>query len=360
VIELRVGASALRGWTSVSVVAGLEQVCRDFQFTINGPLADEQGLRVTQPCSVWSDPDEVARGYLETVNDVAGPQELTRAFGGRSRTCDAVDCSALPGSRANMRLVDLFRAIVGEHDVPIVFDAPEASLRIPRHRVTLGDTIHDEIGKLARERGFLVTDDGAGQLLIVRAGAGGRAATDIRMGANVLRRDGAWDVSGRYSVVQVKGQSFSSLEVEADATGSSEDPGVGRHRLLIIKPEKPVDREGALARARHEAITRAGKSVRGAYTLRGWRQTDGTLWRPNQIARVYDEAAGFDGTELLVVSVTYTLDDQGEKASLVLAPQSGFASLAPQKPIGAGVGRWFDGAEAVRDQRAGVLQRGHP
>ena len=360
-VELRAGSQALRGWTSVSITAGIEQACRSFAFTVTGPLADEQGLRVGQACSVWDGGDELVRGYLEGVDSSLSATSRTRSFSGRSKTCDAVDCSAAPASRPGLRFVDLVRALVGSHDVQVVFDdATAAALVIPRHRVTLGETIFDEVDKLARERGFLVTDDGAGRLRVTSPGLGGRATTDIRVGRNVLSATASWDVSRRYSEVEVRGQSFTDLEVDPAAVGGATDPAVSRYRKLIVRPEKPVSKSAALARAHWEAVTRAGQSVRASYAVRGWRQDDGTLWQPNQRVRVWDPDAGFEGAELLITEIVWSLGEDGDKAAISVAPEAGFIPLlepARTGGIGAKVGRWLDGAAAAQEQSRGVLKR---
>lgn len=357
-VELRVGSQALRGWTSVQVVAGIEQASRTFTFTITGPLADEQGLRVGQACSVWEGGDELVRGYLETVEASVAATSRTRSFGGRSKTCDAVDCSAAPGSRPGLRFADLVRAIVGDHDIDVSFDDEDAEgLIIPRHRVTLGETIFDEVDKLARERGFLVTDDGAGRLRVTKPAMGGKATTELVVGRNALTANGSWDMSRRYSEIEVRGQSFTDLEVDPAAVGGATDPSVTRTRKLIVRPEKPVGKEAALQRARWEAVTRAGQSTRSTFMVRGWRQDDGTLWQPNQLVRVTFDDAGFDRAELLITEVAYSLDEQGRKCALTLAPEAGFKPWLSPASIGASVGRWLDGAAAAREQRAGVLRR---
>ena len=64
------------------------------------------------------------------------------------------------------------------------------------------------------------------------------------------------------------------------------------------------------ARANFEAAYRRGVSLKASYTIQGWRQSDGTLWRPNQFIRVEDEILKRSDL-MLVTKIIFQLSASG-------------------------------------------------
>lgn len=358
--ELRVDARRFRGWTSASFSASLETASRSLAVTLIGVYQDDTDEQIVTGdfVTAWAGEYQMFAGYVEQVSDSTGPDSETLTFAARSKTCDIVDSSAPVSVWNNIRLDKLADALCADLDAEVVFDdAAVASKVVRRFRTEIGETVFDALDRLAKEQGLLVTDDEAGALVLTRPASSGVSSTRLRRGVNVLASSGTWDVSDRFSVYEVKGQTVTDLDIDEAATGSADDPGVSRYRRLVISPEKNVDRPGALERARWEAVTRAGKSLRVSVTLAGWRQDDGTLWRPNQLVRVTDRRKRLLDATLLVVGVDMSLDSAGRKTTLHLAPAAGFEPYVPGSPILSGAGRWFGAVEGDTRPDYAALRR---
>ncbi len=358
-IEVRVDALAFRGWTSVQVSASLEEACRTFSFATAGSYEerDDALIAAGAACSIWVGGERVATGYADEVDDQTDAATKSLTYRARSKTCDLVDCSAPLGSWRNIRLDRLVSELTAGFDVGVSFALAEvAAMVVPRHRTTVGETVFAALDRICSERGVLLTDDALGRLVFGRVPSTGTPSTTrLEVGRNVLAASGAWSLVDRFSSYTVAGQTFLDLEVDADATAGASDPGVTRYRPLILEADRGTDRAGALAKARWEAVTRAGKSFGRTYTLAGWRHADGTIWAPGQFVRVTDRRAGLRDAELLVVGVDLSLDDAGRKTSLRCAPASGFQPYIEGRSLkapGQGQGGlFFDGRQTIESTR---------
>lgn len=79
----------------------------------------------------------------------------------------------------------------------------------------------------------------------------------------------------------------------------------------------------AQARASWERSTRMGKALSATYTVQGWRQSNGQLWKHNMVVRVVDPIIGFD-RDMLIAEITYSLSDQGVTTKMLVGPPDGF------------------------------------
>jgi len=359
--ELRLNARRFRGWTEVAFSSSIEEAVRTLSVTLIGALQDtaEEEVTAGDLVSAWVGRDQLFAGYAETFSDASDADSESLSISCRSKTCDLVDCSAPVKSWSNIRLDSLVAALCAGFPISVVFGVPTAAAKLIRKfRTTAGETVFSALDRLCKEQGLLVTDDEAGRLVITRAAVGGVASTTrLVRGRNILASSGAWDLSQRFSTYEVKGQTVTDLDVDASAVGDAADPGVTRYRPLVIVPEKGVDRVGARDLARWEAVTRAGKSLRVSVTLAGWRQDDGSLWRPNQLVRVTDRRKRLLDAQLLITRVAMTLGAGGRKTVLDLAPAAGFTPYVPGVPILAGAGRWFGEVEGTTRPDAAELRK---
>lgn len=406
--ELRINARRFRGWTEVAFSASIEEAVRTLSVRLIGAYQDDTDEQVTAGdlVSAWVGPDQLFAGYAETFTDESAADSESLSIECRSKTCDLVDCSAPVKAWSNIRLDKLVAALCEGFPVTVAFESSVAAARlIRRFRTTIGETVFAAIDRLCKEQGLLVTDDETGRLIITRAAVGGATAgssstssvvssivdgsrvspddppsggtvtttlttstpggrtaanvstTRLVRGRNILASSGTWDLSQRFSNYEVKGQTITDLDVDAAAVGDANDPGITRFRRLVIVPEKGVDRAGARDLARWEAVTRAGKSLRLSVTLAGWRQDDGSLWRPNQLVRVTDRRKRLLDATLLIVRVGMSLGANGRKTVLDLAPAAGFEPYVPGVPVLSGGGRWFGELEGTTRPDAAELRR---
>ncbi len=339
-VALRVGGKTYFGWTEVSIEGGIEDQVRKFQVKVAGVYATEAGAIVADDdVQVFVGEDLLVTGVVDSVI-VGGDASSTKVtISGRSKTREVVDCSTPLTPISGKRLGDLVKDLLAPYSVGFVDEAGVSAERVGVHKTNAGEKIFDTLDKLGRESGFLVTDDEAGNVVFTRAGARGRATDRIARGTvGFLGGEAAWDCSQRYSAYQVMGQSFTDEEVDPAILTHAQDVGVRRHRLLIVAPEKGMSIAAARKRAAWEAVTRAAKSLSGAYSLRGWRQSDRSLWQANTLVEVVDARAKLLGVELLIKHIAYKIDaENGRTLAVDLAPAAGFTP-EPSAAVNAGVG----------------------
>lgn len=446
VVTLNVAGVNYTRWTSISISAGIEQAAREFSLALVAPFPGQLNpLRVQpgMPCAVLIGDDLVLSGWAETIEPKQDATTSEIGVGGRSRTCDLVDCSCLDAprhfaglkaeaigaalakpygvdvvaevdtgavfgrkatipkavKRKPVNVADLARVVVhatrrdptdgGPIDTsqinvinpstiaapvkigplqpvfstdllylanPQVFPKVNTGAAVVGHTVEHGETVIESIQRLAEKRALLVTDDALGRLVLTRAGTG-KATTAIVRGDNVISGSAKFDASKVYSEIAVRGQRAGTVTDFGDnvnALGTATDPAVLRFRRLALHSRGHSSATDCKKEAIWEAANRLAKSCTAEYTVRGWRQVDGTLWRPNLLVEVRDPVCALFG-EMLITAVNYLLDDTGGticKISVALA-----AGYEP-KPIPKGGGRkqslfWAEIAGGVSD-RAGV------
>lgn len=313
-------------WGAVTITTSLVDLASSFSLKALGVFATEEDfIREGDEVEVFVGPDLLITGYVDDVEHDGDAENASVEVSGRSRTCDLFDCSAPLGTWSGLTLLKLLQTLIASYRIDIVDEAGVGGVIVRSHRTEEGEFLFDAIDRLGRDHSFLATDDGAGRLVLTRAGAAGRATDKIMRGVPGFISGGPKrSMAERYSHIVCMGQSASDLEVDTDAQGGAEDVGVTRFRELIIKPERGVSKADAAARAAWEATTRAAKALEGNYVQRGWRQAGGAVWKKNQIAEVFD---GFGRlfADLLIVGLTFTIDPEaGRLAAFRVGPPEGF------------------------------------
>jgi prophage tail gpP-like protein len=267
----------------------------------------------------------------------------------------AIGANAKGGSGGQWRgqkLEQIAADMAAAYDVKVVAEvdtgAPIA------HQVQQGETVFESIDRMLRMRHCLATDNALGELvfIVAGAGAGGKAGTVLRLGENILAGETELDFKGVFSEYVCKGQRSiisqqtdeseegedveSAIASSVGTSASATDGRVGRRRLLVLKQSGQADEGTCGDRVRFERSHRAAKALETRYTVAGWRQEDGSLWRQNQIVRVVDGCIGFD-TEMLVAEVHHILDEQGMRTELKVGPLDGYVSAAQKRQKAKGV-----------------------
>lgn len=333
-VRLIIAGREFEGWKSVRVEAGIERVARSFDLVITSqwPGQEPPAIPVAQgdACELFIGDTKVVTGFIDAIPISYDATTFEMAVSGRSRTGDLVDCSAVnaPGQWRGLKVEAVARAMCGTYGVRVRTET-DTGAAIADHQVQVGESVFESLDRLMRLRHVLACDDADGALVIAAPGSGGRAATAIELGVNVLGASAARDYTGVYSEYVCKGQRSGDDDEfgpsVSEATGSSLQSGLTRRRTLVIKQSGQADSGTCRDRAEYERAHRMGKAHETTYVVSGWRQADGSLWRPNQVVRVRDSRIGIDA-DRLIVEVAYLLDDRGLRSQMRLLPQDAFAT----------------------------------
>lgn len=328
-VFLKVNRKYFGGWTDVSISAGIERLARDFNVTITRqwPSSGDNSetnidVKNGDLVEVFIDDDVVLTGYVEALPIRYDAGALSMGIIGRSKTADCVDCSAVPKQYNGSSTVQVIQDLVKPFKLNVNNQGNDAgSLSVQADQ---GDTVFDVISKIMGMQQIVVFDDEHGQVVIGDIGSD-EAKTALVLGANILSADTEKSIKDRYSDYFVSGQSVSDDQNFGEATlasikSSSKDDGILRYRPLIIKQSGDSNNGTCQERCEMEKTLRASKTREVTYTVQGWRQGDGTLWKPNQMVVVDDPLLGYDNEKLVIAEVKYSLSRRGTLCELKVGP----------------------------------------
>jgi len=346
---LRIEGRDYAGWTAISVTRSMEQGCATFTVQVVERWKGQDQpwqIEVFKPVEVLLGSDVVLTGYVDKYAAQIDAASHTVTITGRSKTADLVDCTAVPGELRGNTLEAIARSAAAPYGIDVIAEG-DAGAVIPLAAPSRDQPIWSWLEELARSRGVLLTDDGAGRLVLAQAGEQ-RAPGQLVIGQNVLAANGELDGAERFSTVTViaqlpppevtalqpaAGEDASADPTDAPAPGvsaSATDPNVPRPRERVIIAERALTAVEAKARAIWEAKHAAGRGARAQVTLRGWRDADGAIWCINRVIAC-DMPALQLLRDMLIVGVTFSLDANGRTTDLELAPPECFAP----KPVAA-------------------------
>lgn len=367
-VSLQVNGMAYAGWKSVSITAGIERLARDFTLSVTDrwPGLQAAVVRRIRPgdlCEVFIGGDRVLTGFVDATPVRYDARQVSVGVSGRSKTADLVDCSAInsPGQWRGQRIEAIAAALAAPYGVTVRAEA-DTGAAVPDHQIQQGETVAESLDRLLRIRRLLASDNGAGELVLLQVGSGGRADTALVLGGedgNILEGDAPLDFRDRYREYQCKGQRAGDDESFGEAvsgeSAATADDAIRRRRVIVFKQTGQADEGTCRDRIDYERAVRAGKSLAATYTVSGWRQGSGRLWLPNTTVRVVDRLAGFD-RDMLIAEVEYRLDESGRRAVIKVAPEEAFrpASWKQKRAKSSGDGAEIGGIDEWRNYAAGV------
>ncbi|MEO3738604.1 phage baseplate assembly protein [Shewanella baltica] len=356
-IVLKAGGQIYEGWTKVSVTRSLDAMSGAFDLELTWKYQDSEQqykkfiepIQQGQSCTVDIGGERVITGYVDDFIPSYDDVTVTISVSGRDKTADLVDCSIdYPSGQFNSQTISQIAEVVCKPfgiNVIVNTDVGEPFERI---QIEQGETPHELLSRLAKQRGVLLTSDTFGNLVITRASKV-KAGVSLILGKNVKAARGRFSWRQRFSKFTIKaagaahGTNWDTAPIsavggiKADVT----DNEIGRYRPLIIVNEEITTAEGAAKRGQWERQRSIGKSNTAEYTVTGWRipQT-GKLWNINTLVPVVDEIMGLD-EEFLIVSIMFSEDDSGRLAVVsVVRPDSMDIPAQAAKDTKLGGGQW--------------------
>lgn len=316
-IALVIGERQWLGWTYADIVATMDAVSGSFSIGVTDRWSGAARPRPIAPgdaCRLTIDGEPVIDGSIDVVQPFYDAHEHGVNITGRDRTGDLADCSADDGEWHDIELAALVAAIARPFGIKVYREA-DTGARFRRFRIQPGETAWEAIDRATRARALLAVASGDGNLALIRARIDPEGTTPpvkIILGSakgNALRASGTFDAHerhSRYRLLAQQGGAFGAPEDRAHVVAEAADPGVRRYRPLTLVARDQLDAAAALAQVRWEANVRRGRALRASYTLVGWRDDLGRLWRPNTRVRVEDPWLAIDH-ELLVASVRLSI-----------------------------------------------------
>lgn len=380
-VSIKVNGREYGGWKSVKIDIGIDQLTRAFALEVTDTFpgnTDFHRLRNGELVQLFIGEDLVCTGYITVVAVSYDGKNVRVQVQGKSKTVDLVECcpvakygmassggdnswkgvvvgkdgakNEIPPagiqttSWKGIRTSEIMASLAAPYGIA-VHALNELGDKLTNHTVVPGETVHKSINRLITKDNLVVTDDEAGDLVIVDVGDAGDCTDSLELGKNILTGKASFDASKLFSRYVVLGQ-HSGTDTDFGRS-ASEDKGivdskfVTRPRLLVIKDQGQSAKMTCGKRADFERRYREAQYQSATYTVQGWRQSDGNLWKVNSVVRVLDKLLGIKDS-LLIVKLTFSLSAQGMTTALTVLPVDGY-----QRESASGASKSSDAKESA-------------
>lgn len=345
-LSLLVNGIRYGGWKSVRVTRSIESISGSFELEASDRWGGQDvpwPIMEEDACRVEIDGAVVIDGFIDKRSIALSADARTLSYSGRDGAGILVDCSIDldKWTFRNASVFDIAKKVAEPFGIAV---SMQSGLVLPKPQakivVSPGDAAFEVIANAARSAGVLLVSDGAGGILITRAGTS--RATSLVQGQNIKSASVDYDASPRFRRYEVRTQTRGTDGASGDATrisGYAVDEGVRRvDRILLVRTETGVTADYAQRRADWEARNRAARAETVTIGVLGWKQPNGLLWPINALCRVSALAIGVDG-DMLISQVEHSISDGGEVTKLSLVRPDAFTpepTAVVKDPSGSG------------------------
>lgn len=331
-VSLLVGGLRFVGWESVRVVRSIESLAGSFALGVSDRFGDElwpvTAIAEEDACRVAIGDTTVIDGFVDKRQVQASATARTLSYSGRDRAAALVDNSVVldKWTYYNVNVADFARAIAEPFEIKVTVQSGLVLAKVPKVVVSPGDTAFEALMHAVGDQGVLVVSDGAGGIVLTRAGTVRAPALVEKQ--NILAATVDYDGTNRYHRYVLATQRAGTDDAAGDATrvrAEAIDEGVRRtSRVLLIRPEKGYSVADARKRADWEARIRAARAETVTIVVQGWEMPDGKLWPLNALTRVHaPRLIGVDG-DMRISQAEHTISNSGKVTQLRLVRPDAF------------------------------------
>ncbi len=364
-VTLTIAGQKWSGWQGVHIQRGIETCPPTFDLMLTTKFPNQPEAAVPPqagaPVVVSVGGTTVITGYADRMIPSFSPQGTALRAVGRGRCADLVDCSAIADNSQflNRSILQIAQLVTARYGISVsqvdqgnpasgsVFAADGHV--IPQLNVSLSDTPWNIIEQMCRFAALLCYEDTNGRVVLTSVGTQNHAS-GFQRGVNVQAASAMSAMDMRYGEYICVNLSVDPLmQIDPPGTGLGMTPdniaatqydpaalalkqynGSLRNRVLLVVSEQGQNLPAiAQRRVDWEAARRFGRGNMVTVTCDSWRDSAGTLWTPNQLARVDLPALGVSDT-WLIADVAFVTDlARGKVAEVTLMPPAAFVPAPP-------------------------------
>ncbi len=329
VISIRVGGQVFAGWLQSEVSRSIESLAGTFSIPTTFVPGDVPQIRRQDEVQVVVGDEVVITGYVMAAEPFYDDKTCGLNVAGRDRTGDLVTSTAIHkgGQWRGVKIDRIVRDLVEPFGIKVKV-AADIGKPLPDFKLAFGEGRLDAIARACKLRGVLPMPDGAGNLLLTKAGTA-KAPGEIRRGKNVISMRGIGTDERRHSeyLIYAQGEVADDFDAARQRKARATDPEVRRYSPLVIPADGNVSQADMQALVDHVARVRRGHSRGFEYTLEGW-LVNGKPWPINARVPVFDDVAGLDGDEWLICSTRLSVDLQrGATTVVTVRPVEAYDSV---------------------------------
>lgn len=334
-IVVKAGGQAFEGWLQSEVERSIEAISGTFNIPVALNPGAPPAIKRQDEVEIWIGSTKVITGYVLAAEPFYSRGDCGMRIVGRDRTGDLVHASAVHkgGQWRGAKLDRIARDLAERYGIQVVLDGDQGS-PIKDFKLYHGETVVDALSRAARLRGLLVTRDNSGRLLLTKAGKKRFAGAIVR-GHNVISMDGIGTDERRHSEYIVYGQSNCTDDFESarGLKASAKDAEIKRFMPLVINADGNTTQAELQELVNHTVRVRRGHSYGFRYVVEGW-TFNGEAWPVNERVPIYDDIAGLDGAEWLIVSAKQTCDlREGDVTELTVRPVEAYDTAPLQTKV---------------------------
>ncbi len=349
-IVIEVDGGRFDGWTHVNVSKSIENLCGHFSFIGTASELTEFPVKVGQECQIFVNDVLFMTAYVEKLQVELSAFNHTITVSGRDITSDVVDSQLGHidfNPKTNLKsITEKVLQILNLQNKIKVIDNFNLKDFTDIETDALGTTAFHFIESYAKKRQVLLSTNGEGDIVFIRAGFTVNntvLSTKGDTAATILKTNVIYDNSKRFNEYVCMGQAeetllLSSTGIDPDAAATVQstafDKEIRNSRKYVFQPEKNGTTEDNSGRALWEANYRKSNSMIYNATVQGFKPlSDDGLWDLNTLVHVVDNFSNIDDTEsiLLITEIEYIEDlNQGTITNLKLMNRESFTTIVNQ------------------------------
>jgi len=367
-VKLVIDNKINEGWESVSIVCDLNSIARAFQLGITFDKPNGFSLwdyKVGKPVQLCIDDELILTGYIDQTPVMYDAHQRTVTIVGRSKTADLIDCCPYPSDEEiakistrnkwwkygihpsgtvvspaqktarnwhNEQIEKIIATLIAPYDIRLISQVNSQEKK-NNFSITPTDKIIDSIRNLVKNRDLLFTDDENGDLVIVKKQETATVNTpSLVLGENILKASIPFDGTKLYSHYGVVGQdkgsnsSYGLNVCKSNNVVPGDNLVADRARYIYEKAKGQSNSKTCEKEASGNKHFANNQFYKSTYTVQGWRNVFGELWKVNTIVSVKDDFLDKTGSmPFLIQKVTFSLtNESGMTTELEVVPPDGY------------------------------------
>lgn len=327
-ITLRANGQEYRGWKSVEVSASMGDAARGFSIKLAEPSAGEVGgtywIAPGDEVQIFTGEAMLLDGFVNDYSPSFSATSHDVTISGRSKSQDAVDCSAMAenGNFEDLTPDQIGQRLLANFDFNISSEVDLAPVR--RFQVNVGESIFHALDRLVRAQGAMLMGMADGSISITRA------SSERKTG---ILAQGSWPLLGASAKI-ADTNTFSEYNVRsqipagagrygADASeprAKFTDGRATRHRPKVMVMEYMDGGAASGPRAEWQARRIAGQDITVSAEVQG-HFYEGELWEPNRLIFLKSPFLKC-AHDMIIESCRWVMDGNGTRTRLELKPPS--------------------------------------
>ena len=338
-VSLRVRGQRFVGWLQSDIERSMETIAGTFSVPITWDWRGAKPVDRQDEVQVLIGDTPIITGYVLAAEPFYNATDVGLRIVGRDRAGDVVKCSALHkgGQWRKAKLDTIVRDLLKPFGVEVLIQG-DTGAPIADFKLALGEPALDAISRACRLRGRVAINNGLGAVVITQAGSTLSKGTITggwlyATGGNVISLQGQGTDENRHSEYICFGQAHAKSQADFDTArqlkARATDPEIKRYTPLVINADGSTTPADLQTLVDHTAHVRRGQAYAYEYEVEGWTTgSTNTPWLINQRVPVWDDIAGYHGTELLITATKFSCDlKKGKVTKLTVKPVEAYAAV---------------------------------